>query len=137
MPYADAKGVKIYYESHGSGPAIMLIHGSGGHHAAWWRQVAYLSQWFTVLTIDLRGFGNSDPVEGGPDSLDFVHDVEAVLEAAKIERCALLGQSIGAAAPYASPCAGRSKSPAPSSPTHSAASTIRTLRHDGGQPARG
>jgi len=78
MPYADAKGVKIYYESHGSAPRFMLIHGSGGHHAAWWRQVAYLSQWFTVLTIDLRGFGNSDPVwKAAPIARLFVHDVEA------------------------------------------------------------
>ena len=96
MAFADAEGAKIYYEQHGSGPAIMLIHGSGGHHMAWWHQVAYLARWFTVLTIDLRGFGNSTPVEGGPDSLDFVKDIEAVLDASGVERCALLGQSIGA-----------------------------------------
>jgi pimeloyl-ACP methyl ester carboxylesterase len=96
MAFADAEGARIYYEQHGSGPAIMLIHGSGGHHMAWWRQVAYLSRWFTVLTIDLRGFGNSTSVEGGPDSLDFVKDVEAVLDASGVDRCALLGQSIGA-----------------------------------------
>lgn len=98
MAFAQAEDAQIYYEQHGKGPAIMLIHGSGGHHMAWWRQVAYLSRWFTVLTVDLRGFGNSSPVEGGPDSLDFVKDVEAVLDAAKVERCALLGQSIGALA---------------------------------------
>jgi pimeloyl-ACP methyl ester carboxylesterase len=96
MAFADAEGARIYYEQHGSGPAVMLIHGSGGHHMAWWRQVAYLARFFTVLTIDLRGFGNSTPVEGGPDSLDFVKDVEAVLDASSVERCALLGQSIGA-----------------------------------------
>jgi pimeloyl-ACP methyl ester carboxylesterase len=96
MAFADAEGARIYYEQHGSGPAVMLIHGSGGHHMAWWRQVAYLSRWFTVLAIDLRGFGNSSSVEGGPDSLDFVKDAEAVLDASGVERCALLGQSIGA-----------------------------------------
>jgi len=96
MAFAEAEGAKIYYEQHGSGPAVMLIHGSGGHHMAWWRQVAYLARSFTVLTIDLRGFGNSTPVEGGPDSLDFVKDVEAVLDASGVERCVLLGQSIGA-----------------------------------------
>jgi pimeloyl-ACP methyl ester carboxylesterase len=66
MPFAEAGGAKIYYEQHGSGPAVMLIHGSGGHHMAWGRQVAYLARWFTVLTIDLHGFGNSTPLEGGP-----------------------------------------------------------------------
>jgi pimeloyl-ACP methyl ester carboxylesterase len=96
MAFANANGTKIYYEVNGSGPALMLVHGSGGHHMAWWRQVAYLSRWYTVVTIDLRGFGNSDPVEGGPDSLDFVQDIEAVLDDAGLESCAILGQSIGA-----------------------------------------
>ena len=97
MPFANAKGTKIYYELNGAGPALMLVHGSGGHHMAWWRQVAYLSRWYTIVAIDLRGFGNSDPVEGGPDSQDFVDDIEAVLDHAELARCAILGQSIGAA----------------------------------------
>ena len=97
MAFADANGTRIYYEKHGEGPAILFVHGSGGHHMAWFRQVAYLRRWYTVLTVDLRGFGRSDPVEGGPDSLDFADDVEAVLDHAEISRCAILGQSIGAA----------------------------------------
>jgi pimeloyl-ACP methyl ester carboxylesterase len=97
MAFANADGVRIYYETHGEGPAILFVHGSGGHHMAWYRQVAYLRRWYKVVTIDLRGFGNSDPIEGGPDSQDFMHDIEAVLDHAGIERCAILGQSIGAA----------------------------------------
>jgi len=96
MPYTNASGVNIYYESHGTGPAILFVHGSGGHHTAWWRQTAYLSRWFTVLTIDLRGFGNSDPVEGGPDARDFTADIAAVLDHSGVGPCAILGQSIGA-----------------------------------------
>lgn len=96
MPYADSKGVKIYYEVHGSGPAITLVHGSGGHHAAWWQQVPYLSKHYTVVLPDLRGFGLSDPVEGGPDSQEFYNDLLAVIDAAGIEKSVFLGQSIGA-----------------------------------------
>src|SRR5882762_9342598 len=97
MPHAQSKGIRVYYETHGSGPAIMLIHGSGGNHAAWWQQVPSLSRFFTVILIDLRGFGLSDPIEGGSDTLDFVDDILAVLDAAQVERSVLLGQSIGAA----------------------------------------
>lgn len=97
MPYTQAKGARIYYETHGQGPAVVLVHGSGGHHAAWWQQVPYLSRRYKVVLPDLRGFGLSDPVEGGPDSLDFVHDLSAVLDDAGIERAVFLGQSIGAA----------------------------------------
>jgi pimeloyl-ACP methyl ester carboxylesterase len=96
MPHTTSKGVRIYYESHGEGPAIVLVHGSGGHHAAWWQQVPYLARWYRVILPDLRGFGLSDPVEGGPDSLDFTDDLQAVIDDAGIERAVFLGQSIGA-----------------------------------------
>ncbi|MFV0245672.1 MAG: alpha/beta fold hydrolase [Qingshengfaniella sp.] len=96
MPYASANGVKIYYEVHGQGPAITLVHGSGGHHAAWFQQVPYLARFYTVVLPDLRGFGLSDPVQGGPDSHDFVHDLRAIAEATGIEKSVYLGQSIGA-----------------------------------------
>jgi len=43
MAIALSGDAKIYYEVHGSGSAVMLVHGSGGHHAAWWQQVAALS----------------------------------------------------------------------------------------------
>src|SRR6516165_6718619 len=55
MPYASSGDAKIYYEVHGAGPAVLLLHGSGGHHAAWWQQVAALSGSYTVITVDLRG----------------------------------------------------------------------------------
>jgi pimeloyl-ACP methyl ester carboxylesterase len=98
MPYVRTRDTNIYYESHGAGPAILFVHGSGGNHAAWWQQSAYFMRNYQVLTIDLRGFGNSDPVPEGPDSQDFPEDILAVLEDAKVERAVLLGQSIGAAA---------------------------------------
>jgi pimeloyl-ACP methyl ester carboxylesterase len=44
MPYASSGDAKIYYEVHGAGPAVLFVHGSGGHHAAWWQQVAALSR---------------------------------------------------------------------------------------------
>lgn len=96
MPYASAGGVKVYYEVYGEGPAITLVHGSGGHHAAWFQQVPYLSRFYTVVLPDLRGFGLSDPVEEGPDSQEFIHDLLAVIDAAGIEKSVFLGQSIGA-----------------------------------------
>ena len=57
MAIALSGDAKIYYEVHGAGPAVLFVHGSGGHHAAWWQQVAALSSSYTVITVDLRGFG--------------------------------------------------------------------------------
>ena len=59
MATALSSDAQIYYEVHGSGPAVLFVHGSGGHHAAWWQQVAALSPSYSVITVDLRGFGNS------------------------------------------------------------------------------
>ncbi|MCC2033240.1 alpha/beta fold hydrolase [Microbacterium allomyrinae] len=97
MPTVDNHGTSIYYEVHGTGSPILFVHGSGGHHAAWWQQVAALRDTHTVVTIDLRGFGNSDKDESY-DSLNFPGDIVAVIEDADLTDVVLLGQSIGAAA---------------------------------------
>ncbi|MGQ4476465.1 alpha/beta fold hydrolase [Streptomyces sp. SAS_276] len=98
MPLADSDGTSIYYERHGSGPAILFVHGSGGHHAAWWQQVAALRAEFTVVTVDLRGFGRSDSSMTEFDGQDFPGDVVAVLDQEDLADVMLVGQSIGSVA---------------------------------------
>ncbi len=97
MPYATAPdGARIYYETHGEGPGLVFLHGSGGHHAAWWQQVPHFRRSRTVVTLDLRGFGRSDSDMEEFDALEFPGDVLAVLDDANVERPVLVGQSIGA-----------------------------------------
>ncbi|WP_230194054.1 alpha/beta fold hydrolase [Streptomyces coriariae] len=98
MPLADSDGTSLYYERHGSGPAILFVHGSGGHHAAWWQQVAALRDEFTVVTVDLRGFGGSDSSMPEFDGQDFPGDVVAVLDQEDLSDVMLVGQSIGSVA---------------------------------------
>jgi pimeloyl-ACP methyl ester carboxylesterase len=94
-------GTRLYYEVHGDGPGVLFVHGSGGHHAAWWQQVPVLRDHYTVITMDLRGFGCSR-WDGEHDSVAFPGDVIAVLDAVAAaggpDRAVLVGQSIGAAA---------------------------------------
>jgi pimeloyl-ACP methyl ester carboxylesterase len=101
MPYVDSDGAKVYYEVNGSGPAVLLVHGSGGHHAAWWQQVAALQGECTVITVDLRGFGNTR-WGSDHDARSFPGDIIAVLDAVAAGggpgAAVLIGQSIGAAA---------------------------------------
>jgi pimeloyl-ACP methyl ester carboxylesterase len=101
MPYVRSDDVDVYYEVHGTGPAVLLVHGSGGHHAAWWQQVAALSPSFTVITVDLRGFGNTR-WDAEHDARNFPGDIVAVLDAVAAaggpRSAVLAGQSIGAAA---------------------------------------
>jgi pimeloyl-ACP methyl ester carboxylesterase len=101
MPFTDSAGVPIYYETHGAGPGVLFVHGSGGHHAAWWQQVVALRDDYTVITVDLQGFGRSGTT-GDHDALAFPGDIVAVLDAVAESggpsRVVLVGQSIGAAA---------------------------------------
>ncbi|MFT4211183.1 MAG: alpha/beta hydrolase [Microbacterium sp.] len=97
MPTVHNNGTTVYYEVHGEGSPILFVHGSGGHHAAWYQQVVALRDQHTVVTIDLRGFGNSDKDETY-DSQNFPGDIVAVIEDADLTDVVLLGQSIGAAA---------------------------------------
>jgi pimeloyl-ACP methyl ester carboxylesterase len=98
MGVANSDGTFIYYERHGSGPAVLLVHGSGGHHAAWWQQVACLRDRYTVVTVDLRGFGNSDSSMPEFDGQDFPGDIVAVLDQEDLTDVLLVGQSIGSVA---------------------------------------
>jgi pimeloyl-ACP methyl ester carboxylesterase len=99
MPYATSSdGTKIYYERQGSGPAVVLVHGSGGHHVSWWQQVCRLREQYTVVTLDLRGFGCSPADLAAHDPLALPGDIVAVLSAADVGGAVLVGQSVGAAA---------------------------------------
>jgi pimeloyl-ACP methyl ester carboxylesterase len=99
MPFTHAPdGTRIYFEQHGSGDAVLFVHGSGGNHVSWWQQVAWLRERFTVVTLDLRGFGRSQSDLPEYDTLAFPDDILAVLDATGLSRAVLVGQSVGAVA---------------------------------------
>ena len=57
MPFATINGADLFYESHGTGPAIVFAHGRGGNHLSWWRQVAAF-QGNTVVSPLTSGDGD-------------------------------------------------------------------------------
>ena len=71
MPYAkvgkeNSSDIELYYEDHGSGDAVVLIHGYPLSGASWEKQVpALLGAGHRVITYDRRGFGkSSQPTTG-------------------------------------------------------------------------
>lgn len=84
----------LYYETIGTGPAIVFLHGLGGNHLSWWNQVPYFMRWFTCVTLDQRGFGLSPDTEGSFNS-SHADDLARLLDHLKIERAMLVGQSMG------------------------------------------
>jgi pimeloyl-ACP methyl ester carboxylesterase len=91
-------GEEIYYEVTGDDdlPAIMLTHGAGSTHAAWFQQVPTLAaNGFRVITWDCRGFGNSTFTSGVHSSAAAVADIAAVFDATGTPGAHLVGQSMG------------------------------------------
>lgn len=95
MPLADVNGTKLFYEIHGEGYPVILLHGFGATRAIWIAQVGALSKHFKVITYDNRSSGESEhPNE--PYTLEtLVEDLKGLMDFLKIERAHLIGQSMG------------------------------------------
>lgn len=99
--FATSKdGTKIAYDVTGSGPAVILLHGGGQTRQVWHRAgyVERLASELTVITIDIRGNGDSDkPQEVSAYHFERINeDVLAVADAVKALRFVLWGFSYGA-----------------------------------------
>jgi pimeloyl-ACP methyl ester carboxylesterase len=81
----------------GDGPALVLIHGVGGHAEAWSRNVRRLGRHFRVLAIDLlwHGYSAKPAYIPGEDIPAYVDQVLDLLDAEGIERAHLEGESLG------------------------------------------
>ena len=95
MPYADNKGVKIYYDSYGEGVPIVFLHPWTTNGGIWYYQAFPFARTNQVIVIDHRGHGRSDKPKSGYSIQDHTADVLAVLDAAKVRRAVLVGNSIG------------------------------------------
>ena len=95
MPFARINGASLFYESHGSGPAIVFAHGRGGNHLSWWRQVAAFQGEYRCITFDQRGWGLSEGPTGAPDPSTVSYDLLALLDYLEIDRAVLVAQSMG------------------------------------------
>ena len=86
---------EIYYEAYGDGPAILFAHGAGGNAASWWQQVPEFRRDHRVIVFDHRGFGRSRCAPEHFAATQFEHDALAILDAERIDRAAIVCQSMG------------------------------------------
>jgi 3-oxoadipate enol-lactonase len=95
MPYARSGSLRVYYESTGRGPAVLLVLGQGMSLETGWRTVETLSSSFRVLTFDHRDVGRSDRSPFPYVVAQMARDAIAVLDAANEPRAHLYGISLG------------------------------------------
>jgi len=92
---ATVFGRSIKYYDVGSGPPLLLIHGLGGDADEWAFCFEPFSQSRRVIALDLLGFGRSDKPLIDYTIAGFVEVIEEFLRGLKIERAAVLGESLG------------------------------------------
>ncbi|RKR88811.1 pimeloyl-ACP methyl ester carboxylesterase [Micromonospora pisi] len=90
----ELNGTTLAYDDLGDGSSVVLLHAGIADRRMWRHQVAVLAQRHRVLSLDLRGYGDSELSEQS-----FAHhdDVVGLLDALGIERAALVGCSFGGA----------------------------------------
>jgi non-heme chloroperoxidase len=92
----NSAGIEIYYEDHGTGQPVVLIHGYPLSGRGWDKQVpALLEAGYRVITYDRRGFGQSSRPAAGYDYDTFAADLSTLLEHLNLHDAILAGHSMG------------------------------------------
>ena len=88
--------IELYYEDHGTGQAVVLIHGYPLDGSSWEKQTAaLLDAGYRVITYDRRGFGKSSQPTEGYDYDTFAADLKTVLDTLDLNDAVLVGFSMG------------------------------------------
>ena len=101
MSYVDvakenSTSIHLYYEDHGSGQPVVLIHGYPLSSASWEKQVpALLDAGYRVIAYDRRGFGKSSQPTTGYNYDTFAEDLHQLVRHLKLKDFVLVGFSMG------------------------------------------
>jgi pimeloyl-ACP methyl ester carboxylesterase len=92
----NSTSIDLYYEDHGSGSPVVLIHGWPLSGASWEKQTtALLAAGHRVIVYDRRGFGRSSKPASGYNYDTFAADLDRVLTTLDLTNVALVGFSMG------------------------------------------
>jgi pimeloyl-ACP methyl ester carboxylesterase len=94
--YAPVNGLKMYYEIHGSGEPVVLLHGAfmtiTNNWTGW---IDELSKTRKVIAVEMQGHGRTADIDRDISSANLADDVAALLDQLKIPRADLIGYSMG------------------------------------------
>ena len=94
--YAPVNGLKMYYEVHGSGEPVVLLHGAFMTITNNWTEwIGELSKTRKVIAVEMQGHGRTADIERDISYENLADDVAALLDHLKIPRADLIGYSMG------------------------------------------
>jgi 2-hydroxy-6-oxonona-2,4-dienedioate hydrolase len=96
--YVEADGVRTRFAEAGdpAKPAVLLLHGTGGHWETFAPNLAALSEHFHCVAIDMVGNGFSDKPDHDYEIAVYLRQVQAVLDRLGFDHAAVIGMSLGA-----------------------------------------
>lgn len=92
--YATPDGVKLYYESAGNGKPLLFLHGWTMSARVWNYQVEWFAREYQVITLDLRGHGRSESLNGTCNFISLTKDISNFINELQLDRLTLVGWSL-------------------------------------------
>jgi pimeloyl-ACP methyl ester carboxylesterase len=94
----EAAGVELAFEEHGSGPAVLLIHGTASTRTVWRETIAALGPEVRAITYDRRGYGESGAPEPyhGTTVEEQAQDAAELIRSLELPPVVVCGHSLGA-----------------------------------------
>lgn len=99
--YAQVNGLKMYYEVHGTGKPLVLLHGAFGTVEGWGPFVPELSKNRQVIVIEQQGHGRTADIDRPLDYRQMADDTAALLKQIGVKNADVFGYSMGGATAFA------------------------------------
>jgi pimeloyl-ACP methyl ester carboxylesterase len=93
--YADVNGIKLYYEVHGTGHPLILLHGGLGAISMFGPNLPALAKGRQVIAVDLQGHGRTGDIDRPISPELMAGDIAALIKHLKLDRPHLMGYSLG------------------------------------------
>ncbi len=93
--YAKVNGINLYYETHGSGPPLVLLHGGLGSGEMFGPVLPLLAERHQVIAVDLQGHGRTADIDRPIDVRLMAGDIAALIDHLRLATPDLVGYSLG------------------------------------------
>src|SRR5438105_15380920 len=93
--YAEVNGINLYYETHGTGRPLILLHGGLGSGEMFGPILPTLSERHRVITVDLQGHGRTADIDRPIDIRLMADDIAAPIDHLGLEKPELIGSPLG------------------------------------------
>src|SRR5205807_7510114 len=91
--YAEVNGIKLYFETHGAGPPLILLHGGLGSGEMFGPVLPTLGERHQVIAVDLQGHGRTADIDRPIDMRLMADDIAALIDHLGLDKPDLVGYS--------------------------------------------